>query len=494
MKIVLALLLVQGMLGAYDSLWHHEITARLPQRRSARRELLRYSARAFLYALIVLGLAWREWRGAWVWLLAGLLVSMALLTFADWLAPVRTRALPAAERRLHAVLAVNCALWLGLCVSHGVAWSLQPTALAPVAYGGMSIALTLAAAAALAWALRTLSAGLRQLRAPAWVRQPLTVGAREVPRTYLVTGATGFIGSALVRELLARGDAVIVLTRSPDTALELFGPHVRIVGSLEAIEAEARIEGIVNLAGAPILALPWVSARRRVLLGSRLRTTQAVLALCRRLQTPPQVLVSGSAIGYYGTRGDEECDETALPQAQFQSELCRQWEAQAAQAQPLGVRVVLLRTGLVLGRRGGALPLMARPVRLWAGGILGSGRQWVSWIHLADMIRIIVFALDHPAVHGALNATAPAPVRHRQFQHSLAQQLHRPLWTRMPAGLLRLMLGEMAELLTAGQRVLPRGLEAHGFQFRYPDLPGALAALFPVQAPGRAGGAEDSLR
>lgn len=310
-----------------------------------------------------------------------------------------------------------------------------------------------------------------------------------MPRNYLVTGGTGFIGSLLVRTLLARGDAVIVLSRSREKALDCFGPHVRCVQSLDELDSATRIDGVVNLAGAAIMTLPWVGARRRALIASRCGTTGALVDLLRRMGSPPAALVSGSAVGYYGARGDEICDEHAAPLAEFQSELCRQWEAEALRAQPLGVRVVLLRTGLVLGTRGGALPLMALPVRLGAGATIGAGAQWMSWIHVGDLVRLIVFALDHPGVKGALNATAPEPVRHREFQRLLAARLRRPLWLRLPAGLLRAGLGEMARIFTHGQRVVPRKAAEHGFLFRYATLGAALAALYPSRRVWVAGGA-----
>jgi uncharacterized protein (TIGR01777 family) len=480
-RIVLWLLIAQCALGAFDSLWHHELTERLPSRRSARRELLLHSMREFLYGVIFLGLAWREWRGAWAAVLAALLLIEILLTLADFLEEDRTRALPGLERVLHTVLAINYGAWLGVFAPLWLSWLRLPSALAPVSYGMLSTLLTLFAAGVTVLAVRNLAAALNHLRPPHWVREPIFVGQRSAPRTYLVTGATGFIGAALVRTLLARGDAVTVLSRSREKALDRFGPHVRCVESLDELEAATRIDGLVNLAGAGLMTLPWVGARRRVLRSSRGDTTRAVVGLLRRLETPPAVLVSGSAIGYYGARGDEVCDEDAAPQREFQSELCREWEAEAARAQPLGVRVVLLRTGLVLGARGGALPLMALPVRLGAGATLGGGAQWMSWIHLGDMVRLIVFALDTCGVSGALNATAPEPVRHREFQRTLAARLGRPLGLRLPARVPRAVLGEMSQIFTHGQRVVPRKALAHGFLFRYATLDAALAALYPAQ-------------
>jgi uncharacterized protein (TIGR01777 family) len=466
-------------------LWHHEITENLPAKRSARYELALHAAREFLYAVIFLGLAWREWHGAWAWVLCGLLLLEVVITLADFIEEDRTRILPRMERVLHTVLAVNLGVWFGAFFPHIHRWSMHESALVAVDYGLFSMAFTVAAVGVCGWALRNLYVVLKHARPPEWVRKPLYVGYNSAARVFLVTGATGFIGTATVRKLLARGDSVVVLSRDADKALDKFGPHVRVVTSLDAIDDNTRIDGIINLAGAPILAMPWFAARRRELLASRLRTTNAVVRLSERLQRPPRVLVSSSAVGFYGARGgaiaDDKCDESATPQAEFQSELCQKWEAAALAAQSIGVRTVLLRTGLVLGTAGGALPMMALPIVLFFGSRMGDGRQWMSWIHVDDAVGLIELALDRPALAGPMNATAPKPVRHTEFQRLLAKQLRRPVWLRGPAWLVHALLGEMSQLLIAGQRVVPHIAGVHGFRFKYPTLPLALAALFPTR-------------
>ncbi len=302
-------------------------------------------------------------------------------------------------------------------------------------------------------------------------------------RTVLITGATGFIGTHLVHRLLARGDALIVLTRSPARARKLLGREVQITTELGALGASTPIDAIVNLAGARILGLPWTRSRRAALLSSRIGTTNALVALGKRLARRPQVLVSASAIGYYGVRGDELLDEQAAPQPIFQSTLCQQWEQSASAAEPLGIRTVTLRLGLVLGRDGGALPALARPVKMGLGAIIGTGRQWLSWIHIDDTVRLIELCLDSAALRGAVNAVAPGAVTHRVFQQQLAATLHRPLWLRLPGPLLRIAMGEMAQLLLDGQRVVPAQASAAGFQFRYPDLATALQQLLGRRLP-----------
>lgn len=314
------------------------------------------------------------------------------------------------------------------------------------------------------------------LRRPAeWIRDPIEVRTSSNARTVLVTGATGFIGGHLIRRLLLRGDRVIVLTRDADHALDRFGPHVRIITTLTQLPNDERIEAIVNLAGARILGFPWTNARRAKLIHSRVNTTRALIDLCARLAQPPQVLVAASAIGYYGLGGDNPIDEDGTPQPIFQSRLCQEWEAATA-AETLGTRVVRLRIGLVLGRTGGALPQLARPVRCGLGAVLGSGKQWVSWIHIADLIRLFEFALDTPYT-GALNAVSPAAVTHAQMQRALANTLHRPMWMHIPAFFIRAALGEMSQLLVDGQRVIPSRALAAGFVFKFPTLGGALEHL-----------------
>jgi uncharacterized protein (TIGR01777 family) len=212
-------------------------------------------------------------------------------------------------------------------------------------------------------------------------------------------------------------------------------------------------------------------------MSSRIGTTNALIALGERLERRPRVLVSASAIGYYGVHGNESLDEQVAPQPIFQSVLCQQWEQAASAAERLGIRTVTLRLGVVLGRDDGALPALARPVRMGLGAIIGTGSQWMSWIHIDDSVRLIEFCLDSAALRGAVNAVAPGAVTHRAFQEQLAATLHRPLWLRIPGPLLRIALGKRAQLLVDGQRVVPARASAAGFLFQYHDLGTALQQL-----------------
>lgn len=305
-----------------------------------------------------------------------------------------------------------------------------------------------------------------------------------VERTVLVTGATGFIGRLLVQALLDDGHRVIALTRDTARANRLFGGKVRCLGAMDALPADERVDIIVNLAGSRILGQRWTARRREALRASRVRLTGSLVDWIARSQHKPLLLLSASAIGYYGIQapGDNaQLIETAPPQPIFMSDLCREWEDAAAAATRYGVQVECMRFGLVLGRQG-ALPMMLLPIRLGLGGRLGSGRQWLSWIHVDDVIGGIAHrwrhAMEHPgAGANATNFTAPEQVTQAAFSQTAARIWNRPCFMPTPAWPLRLALGEQADLLLEGQRVTPARLQREGYVFRYPDLAGALRSL-----------------
>lgn len=298
-------------------------------------------------------------------------------------------------------------------------------------------------------------------------------------RGVLLTGGTGFIGRHVIRRLAQRGAALWVWSRDAAAARRHLGAGVNVMGALADIPADSPIDGIVNLAGAPAIGPPWTTARRRVLIDSRVKTTEAVIAWCAARAQRPHVIVSASAIGYYGPGGDEWFDESSPPQpGVFQSDLCRLRELATQPARDLGLRIVNPRIGLVLGRDGGILQRLALAAKLGGAAVIGDGRQWMSWIHLDDMVRIVERALDDDAWHGPINAVAPEPVRQRDFQRALTRALRRPLLLRVPAFALRAGLGEMAELLVKGQRVAPRALQSAGFEFAYRTLEGALQSFY----------------
>lgn len=290
----------------------------------------------------------------------------------------------------------------------------------------------------------------------------------------LVTGGTGFIGSTLCKMLAQRGHQLLVVSRAPLAHPERM-PHQSV--GWDALERHVDgADGVVHLAGEPIAAKRWTAARKALIRESRIETTRRVVQALANARTKPAVLVSASAIGYYGARGDEPLNESAPPGTGFLAETCREWEAEAQQADALGLRVVRLRLGVVLGPGGGALAKMAPPFRAFIGGPLGSGAQWMSWVHRDDVMGLIEWALMHTECQGAMNATSPNPATMREFCRSLGRALGRPSWAPVPAPALRLLLGEMSEMLLTGQRVVPDAALRSGYAFRYPELSAALAA------------------
>lgn len=322
--------------------------------------------------------------------------------------------------------------------------------------------------------------------------KPISRASLRDSRTILVSGATGFIGTRVVRRLIERGDEIIVWARNKDKAFDLFGPQVRIVTSLGDIESSQRIDIIINLAGAPIAAWPWTRARKRLLIESRVETTAALRRLIARLSAKPASMLNASAIGYYGIDDNNSNDvnpvgENGLPGAGFQSDVCVHWETQARRVENYGVRVIRARFGLVLGPDGGAFPALVRPVRFGLGAVLGDGTQWISWIHIEDLLNLTLFALDSETLEGAVNFTAPESVEQAAFAHAVGERLHRPIWLRIPAWPIRLVAGEMAELFVNGQHAVPAKSLAEGFTFRFPTLTAALTDLLRADAqPGAA--------
>lgn len=291
----------------------------------------------------------------------------------------------------------------------------------------------------------------------------------------LITGGTGFIGRELAGGLLRDGHAVTVLTR------EITSAGNRIPAGAKAIRDLSRagpVDAVVNLAGANLGAARWNPVTKMGFRTSRIDTTRRLIDWLRKLPVKPKVLVSGSAIGWYGPRGDELLTETASPGSDFSAILCRDWEAEALKAETQGVRVCTLRTGIVLGpdgpAGGGALAQMLPAFRLGGGGRMGSGKQWMSWVHRADLIALIRFLIERDSVYGAFNGTAPAPSSNADFARTLGKVLGRPAVLPMPGFALKMIVGEMAEILLSGQRVIPQAALDAGFVFRYPELEAAL--------------------
>lgn len=287
----------------------------------------------------------------------------------------------------------------------------------------------------------------------------------------LITGGTGFIGSVLKDRLLEQGHSLVILSRQAKPGIR----NCRYIERLDELADDAAVDAIINLAGASLAGRRWTTSYKEEIVASRLDTTRALAGLCGRLQRPPKVLLSASAIGYYGPRDSNKIDEKEPPGTCFSSDLCEKWESEASAAQGLGVRVCYLRFGVVLDRDGGAMTEMARPFRFGVANWIGSGEQWLSWIHRSDAVAAIEWLLQHPEASGAFNVTAPEPVTSKGFCAAMKRKTRTFLTLPMPATAMRLLVGEMAdELLITGQGVVPARLQEAGFTFRYATIDAAL--------------------
>lgn len=293
-----------------------------------------------------------------------------------------------------------------------------------------------------------------------------------------ITGATGFIGRALVLRLQRDGHDITAWVRNEEQARGALGTGVDLLpiaaGEAALRDALAMSDGVVNLAGEPLIGR-WTRKRVQAITESRVQLTERLVHAMRYAEHQPPVFVSGSAVGYYGDRGEEALTERSAPADDLLARLCRDWERAALAAEPAGARVVLLRTGIVLGREGGALARLLLPFRLGVGGPIGSGRQYMPWIHLHDHVEMTVAALTDDRFSGPVNVSAPAPVTNREFSRALGRALHRPAFMPLPAFALRLALGEASGVLLSGQRAVPEKALKLGFAFQYPEIDAALA-------------------
>ncbi|MEG4504806.1 TIGR01777 family oxidoreductase [Microcoleus sp. F6_B4] len=300
-----------------------------------------------------------------------------------------------------------------------------------------------------------------------------------------IAGATGFVGSRLVERLHSQGHQVLVLARDSERARRVFPasayPNLEIVGYTPAESGDwqksiAGCDAVVNLAGVPIAEERWTEARQQAIMDSRKLTTAKLVEAIVNANPRPSVLVSASAIGYYGTSETAEFDETSPAGNDFLAAVCKDWEAAAQPAKNAGTRLAILRLGIVLGM-GGALAKMLPPFKLFAGGPIGTGKQWFSWIHREDVVDLILYALQNPQVEGVLNATAPNPVRMNELCQTLGEVLQRPSWLPVPSFALEVLLGDGAKVVLEGQKVLPKQTLASGFQYQYPTLKLALEEI-----------------
>lgn len=291
---------------------------------------------------------------------------------------------------------------------------------------------------------------------------------------FLISGGTGFVGKHLCQSLQVKGHHTYILTRSP---LDYMNTKATTYIHYDyPIEELPPIEGVINLAGESLLGY-WSQKKKEKMKSSRLETTDALIQVMKQMKIKPNVFISGSAVGYYGTSEDLIFTEaTTSPGKDFLAEVVVEWEQVAKQAEALGIRTIYTRFGLILGKEG-SLPFMSLPVKLFAGGRIGNGEQWMSWIHIEDVVRLIDYCLFNRQMEGAVNVTAPHPLRNKDFMRTLASVLKRPYWFTTPSPLIHAAIGEMGQLITKGQYVLPQKALDQGFEFKYPELVKALEEL-----------------
>ena len=471
MNTLLLMMIIQGCLGAFDTLYHHEFTERLPWKPQAAQELWIHGVRNFFYAVIFASLGWVAWGGWLAYLFAAMLLGEIGLTLWDFVIEDRTRKLPASERITHTILAINYGVILALLAPELMRWSALPAAFHIESHGLWSWAMSLFALGVFAWAVFDYTRSKRFK----FAQTPLVLHLDTPHQRILITGGTGLIGSRLCQALIDDGHDVTLLTRDKTKAATFKG-RITLIDRLEYLRP---VDIIINLAGESLSNGLWTRTKKQALYDSRLKLTQYLTDWIAAAPEKPKHLINASAIGYYGhseTLAFNESDSGGEPDLAY--DLCRQWEASAGQAAQHGVKVSYVRLGLVMALEGGALAQMLFPFEFGIGGPMGHGRQWMSWIHLDDACGLISHIIN-AGMDGPVNATAPHPVRHKDFVRTLGRAMHRPALMPLPGFALKLGLGEMAEtLLLRGQKVMPARALATGYVFRYPSLDQAFGQIF----------------
>ena len=479
-----SLIALQIAFGAFDTLYHHELTERLPWRTSQKDELRLHGVRNLFYAAIFLFIGWTEPHGVFAVAILIVLAVEIVITLMDFVEEDRSRRLPASERVLHTLLALNYGAILALMAPALVAWSGKGTGVAFVYHGAMSWLCVFGAIGTALFGMRDLGAARRLARMRVRGAGPLAAGLKAGAHI-LVTGASGFIGSRLVEAMVAEGVHVTALVRDPKRAMEKLPAPIRLITDLSAIRNDETIDAVIHLAGEPLADGLWTEKKKARVVESRRGLTQELIGLMARLARAPEVFIAASAVGWYGMSGEEPLTEgDSACDASFSHESCAAVEEAARGAEILGVRVVRLRIGLVLDPAGGLLARMLLPSEFGFGAPFGDGRQMMSWITRDDLVRLIVYAVRNRAFAGAVNASAPLAATNNAFTKALANALGRPVLFRIPAAPLRLLLGAFGEeLLLGGQNVKPAKALAAGFVFADADLEAALRRMLGSAAP-----------
>jgi uncharacterized protein (TIGR01777 family) len=458
------LIAAQIAMGAFDTLYHHEFTERLAWRQSQGGELKLHAARNLFYAGIFTGLALFQPGGIWAYVLIIALSLEFIITLRDFVEEDLTRKLPVSERLLHTVITANygavLALLLPLLWSYGKA----PTGLIPIWYEWWSLMLLTGALGVIILGARDLHASYRLPKLQKRAVDHL-IESPAPPKTYLITGGTGFIGQRLIPVLQKAGHNIIVLTRNAQAA-KLPAP-IKLVTDLNQIPSDTQIDVLVNLAGEPLAKGFWTHAKKAEFRRSRLNITAELNTLVNRLKRKPEVLINGSAIGIYGVKPQGIVSEEGLIENDdsFSQQLCLDWEAATQPIAAQGVRTICLRIGMVLDREGGALAQLLVPTELGGGAVFGNGEIMVSWISRDDLVRLIQFAAHNTNIQGALNAVSPNAVNNKRFIREIAKALYRPTLVTIPKVLIGLLGGLGKEILLADQNIKPKKALENGFTF-----------------------------
>jgi uncharacterized protein len=487
MEPLLAMVSLQAMLGAFDVLYHHELTERLTWRKSQWKELLLHGVRNIIYTLVFIAFGFVAWHGFWAWLLAALLLAELFITLWDFIEEDGTRKLPPSERITHTLLALNYGVILALFYPVWQDWQTAPSGFYLHSHGLWSWLMACGAIGVFLWGLRDGLRGLRLMRCR-HKTSTLDLPALKKPnQRILVTGGTGFLGTPLCRHLIAGGHQLTIITRDKTRASVLFDGGVRLIAKISELQQEDIFDIIINLAGEPV-SQRWTKANMHRMRDSRLQMTSELVEWCTTKTQKPRCMIQASAIGIYGTSETatfiEDSPRSMEKTGLFPRELCEDWEEVAKEFTALGIRTCRLRIGVVLGIDGGALSQMLIPFDLGIGGRMGNGRQWLSWVHKEDVLRAILHCIDHEGCNGAYNITAPQPVTNTDFSAALGKAMRRPAFLPLPAFQINLLFGAMGKaLLLSGQRVLPKRLQESGFQFRHPQADGALENIFDPWRP-----------
>lgn len=479
MEALLWFVAVQGVLGAFDMFYHHEFKEKLPWRKTAHREMLLHGARNFFYAVVFFSFGWVAWQGAFAWVFAAIIFTEVLITLWDFVEEDRTRKLPETERVTHAVLTLNYGAIIALFVPILLGWQQQHTGFAMMDFGFLSWLITIYALGVFIWAIRDVARGIKLSRAVPQAEAALPTLEKPNQRI-LVTGGTGFIGKRLCQHLINEGHRVTVLTRSISKAAQHFRGRVTLIDTLEQLQNDEHFDAVINLAGEKV-AQRWTARTQGKMYQSRLAMAKALHGLLQRLHSKPEVFLQASAIGYYGIHDTMEFTEYT-PQhtdGSFAQQICTDLEAEVKAIANLGIRVCNLRIGLVVEKDGGAISELLFPFDCGAGGPIGHGKQWWSWVHRDDVVGLTLHLINTRTAQGVFNATAPEPVSNKAFTKALGKAMKRPAVMPMPAFVVKLLFGQMGEdVMLHGQKVLPKRTLESGYRFLYPHIDNAFGAIF----------------